>query len=299
MTPRALVLLLAVLATPVAAQGRLRPRDVDTLPARPATARVAYGTDSLQFGDIRLPDGRGPFPVVVMIHGGCWVHRLASLQNTTAAADALRDAGVATWNIEYRRLDDPGGGWPGTLRDVADGVDALRGLAGRFPLDLSRVVVAGHSAGGHLALWAAARHRLPAGGPLTAPDPLPVQGAVALGGPGDLRDFATYGGRICGDGVIDRLLGGPYDAVPDRWRQASPAAALPLGVPQLLVVGDGDGVMPAASRDAYVALARAKGDSARLIVVPDAGHFEVIAPTTAAWPLVRDAILGLVRRGAR
>ena len=177
---------------------RLRPRDVDTLPSKPATARVAYGQDSLQFGDLRLPEGRGPFPVVVMIHGGCWVHRLASLQNTAALSDALRDAGVATWNVEYRRYDNPGGGWPGTMRDIGDAVDSLRGLAKTYPLDLGRVVVAGHSAGGHLALWAAARKRLPKDSPLYVKDPLPVHAAVALGGPGDLRDFMTYGQRSCG-----------------------------------------------------------------------------------------------------
>ncbi|MCC6319073.1 MAG: alpha/beta hydrolase [Gemmatimonadaceae bacterium] len=274
---------------------RLRPRDVDTLPARPATARVPYGSDSLQFGDLRIPEGRGPFPVLVMIHGGCWVHRLANLQNTNALSDALRDAGVATWNVEYRRYDNPGGGWPGTMLDIAAGVDALRALAARYPLDLSRVVVAGHSAGGHLAIWAAARPRLPAGSPLYSPDPLRVHAAIALGGPGDLRDFMTYGQRSCGEGVIDKLLGGTWDAVPERWRQASPAELLPIGVRQRLVVGDADFIMPAHAREAYVARARAAGDSVDLVVVPNAGHFEVIAPVGAAWPRVREAIVDVVR----
>ncbi|MGQ0647375.1 MAG: alpha/beta fold hydrolase [Gemmatimonadaceae bacterium] len=285
-----------LLVSSLEAQGRLRPRDVDTLPSKPATARIAYGTDSLQFGDLRLPSGGGPFPVVVIIHGGCWVHRLASLQNTTALSDALRDAGVATWNVEYRRLDNPGGGWPGTLRDVGDAIDSLRGLARRYPLDLSRVVVAGHSAGGHLALWAGARGRLSPESPLFVREPLAIQATVALGGPGDLRDFMTYGQRACGEGIIDRLLGGTWEAVPDRWRQASPAELLPLGVQQLLIVGDGDGIMPERARNAYLELARGKGDVVDLIVVTDAGHFEVIAPTTQAWPVVRDAILRLVRR---
>lgn len=275
---------------------RLRPRDVDTLPSKPATARIAYGTDSLQFGDLRLPEGRGPFPVVVMIHGGCWVHRLASLQNTTAFSDALRDAGVATWNVEYRRYDNPGGGWPGTMRDIGDAVDSLRGLARKYPLDLARVVIAGHSAGGHLALWAAARKRLPMDSPLYVEDPLPVHAAIALGGPGDLRDFMTYGQRSCGEGVIDKLLGGTFEEVPDRWRQVSPAEMLPLGVRQRLIVGDGDFIMPEKARDAYVARARSRGDTIDLAFVPDAGHFEVIAPGTKAWPQVRDAILELVRR---
>jgi acetyl esterase/lipase len=278
------------------AQARLRPRDVDTLPAKPATARLSYGPDSLQFGDLRLPDGRGPFPVVVIIHGGCWVHRLASLQNTTALADALRDAGVATWNVEYRRLDNPGGGWPGPFHDIGAAVDTLRGLARQYPLDLGRVLVTGHSAGGHLALWVAARRRLPAGSAAGTRDPLAIRAAVALGGPGDLRDFMTYGQRSCGEGVIDKLLGGTWEQEPARWRQASPAELLPLGVRHRMIAGDGDFIMPERARNAWVALAVARGDSADQIVVPDAGHFEVIAPSTAAWPLVRNGILSLIGR---
>jgi pimeloyl-ACP methyl ester carboxylesterase len=169
-------------------------------------------------------------------------------------------------------------------------------MAQQHPLDLGRVVVTGHSAGGHLALWVGARHRLPTDSPLASRDPLPVRGVVALGGPGDLRDFMTYGERSCGTGVIDKLLGGTYEAVPERWRQASPAELLPLGVRQRLVVGDGDGIMPERARNAYVARALAAGDATDLVVVPDAGHFEVIAPTSAAWPRVREAILELVRR---
>lgn len=277
------------------APARLRPADVDALPSKAATARIPYGKDSLQFGDLRLPPGAGPFAVVVMIHGGCWQHGFASLRNTTALADALRDAGVATWNIEYRRVDDPGGGWPGTLQDVGNAVDALRELAQGFPLDLSRVVLSGHSAGAHLALWAAARRRLPAGSPVASRDPLPVRAAVALGGPGDLEDFMTYGQRSCSQGV-DGVFGGSSAAMPDRWRQGSPARLLPLGVRHRLVAGDADHIMPERARNAWIARARAAGDSADLVVVPDAAHFEVIAPTTRAWPLVRDAILEFTRR---
>ena len=122
--------------------------------------------------------GPGLHPVAVVIHGGCWVERYADLRNTAALADALRREGLATWNIEYRRLDQKGGGWPGTFLDVAHAVDALRDLAKRYPLDLSRVVVVGHSAGGQLALWVGARHRLPKGGALYLPNPLGIKGVV-------------------------------------------------------------------------------------------------------------------------
>ncbi len=143
-----------------AAQQRLRPADVDALPSKPADTKIPYGADPQQFGELRLPKGSGPFPVAVVIHGGCWVSNFATLQNTAALSDALRDAGIATWNIEYRRADNPGGGWPGTFADVADATDKLREIAKAHPLDLSRVVTVGHSAGAHLALWAAARPKM-------------------------------------------------------------------------------------------------------------------------------------------
>jgi acetyl esterase/lipase len=284
---------LAVLLTVLSAQS-LRPADVDKLPSKPADARIQYGADPLQFGDLRLPPGKGPFALAVIVHGGCWVSSFASVQNTAALSDALRDAGLATWNVEYRRLDDPGGGWPNTLLDVAAGADHVRMLAAKYPLDLEHVVAAGHSAGGHLALWLAARPRLPQKSPLYRDNPLRVSAAVALGGPGDLRDFNTYAANICGSAVVERLLGGAPAAVPDRYAQASPAELLPFKVPQLLIVGDRDPVMPAKSREAYVAAARKAGDTAEVVVVANAGHFEVIAPTSAAWTTVRDQILKLV-----
>lgn len=280
----------------LAAQGRMRPADVDRIPAGPATARISYGQDSLNFGDLRVPAGATNVPVVVIIHGGCWVHRLATLQNTNALADALSKEGVATWNVEYRRYDNPGGGWPGTMRDIADAVDALRTIARTYPIDTANVVLTGHSAGGHLALWAAARHRLPAKTPLTAPAPLAVRAAVALGGPGDLQDFMTYGQRSCGTGVIDKLLGGTYDQVPERWTQVSPVHLLPHGVPQRLIAGDADFIMPRNAIDAYERKARDAGDTIDHRIVEDAGHFEVIAPTSTAWPVVRDGILELLRQ---
>lgn len=274
---------------------RIGPRDVDRLPSKPADARMSYGTDPLQFGDLRLPRGAGPFPVAVVIHGGCWLSGFATLQNTSAFADALRDAGVATWNIEYRRLDNPGGGWPGTFTDVGTAVDHVSTLAKQYPLDLARVVVTGHSAGAHLALWAAARARIAAESPLYAKAPLRVRGAIALGGPGDLRNFTEYAGSICGSHVIERLLGGTAEAVPARYAHASPIELLPLSVRQLLIVGEDDGVMPERARNAYVAAAVKAGDVAEAIVVPGA-HFDVIAPGSPAWPTVRDKILELVRK---
>jgi len=289
------VFLLAGLTVGASQAQRLRPRDIDALPSKPADTKIPYGPDTLQFGELRLPKGNGPFPVVVVIHGGCWVSKFATLQNTAALADALRDAGVATWNIEYRRLDNPGGGWPGTFTDVGDATDVVREIAKTHRLDLARVVTIGHSAGGHLVLWTAARSRLPKGSPLRRENPLPLRAAIALGGPGDLRDFQGYAQKICGaDNVIDKLMGGAPDAVKERYAHASPVELLPLGVRQVLIVGADDGVMPASARASYEAAAKKAGDTVEIIVVPG-GHFEVIAPTSSAWPTVRDKVLELLK----
>lgn len=287
-----------LIARPAAAQGTtfLRPADINALPSKAPDAVIAYGADSLQFGELRLPNGKGPFAVAIVIHGGCWIHDYAAAKNAAALADALRDAGVATWNIEYRRRDNPGGGWPGTFQDAAAAADSLRSVAKRYPLDLSRVVAIGHSAGGQMALWLAARKKLPASSPLHARDPLPLAGVVALGGPGDLYDFNSYADPICSEGTVPKLLGGTREQVPDRWRDASPSSWLPLGVPQVMLAGDSDRIMPRAHLDAWATKARAAGDRVEVVVVPNAAHHEVMSPRAVTWPAVRDAVLKLTEK---
>ena len=276
----------------LAAQVRLlRASDNDTLPSKAATARLAYGSDSLQFGDLRLPEGPGPFPVAIVIHGGCWVSRFATLRNSTAFSDALRDEGIATWNIEYRRADSPGGGWPNTFLDVARATDQLRAMARTYPLDLSRVIAIGHSAGGHLAMWLAAADHVPVASAIARPDPLPLVGAVALAGIADLAEFRTYSRFTCGD-VVDGLMGGSPDQVPDRYAAGSPRALFPLRVPQVQIVGSEDRVMPAAARQAHQAAAIASGSPFTLVVVDGAGHHELLSPRSATWR----PILAEVRR---
>ena len=160
-----IVAVLALAPVSVARQKLLGPGDVNALPSKPADARITYGPAPEQFGDLRLPSGTGPFPLAIVIHGGCFVSRIATLQNSAAMADALRDAGLATWNIEYRRIGDQGGGWPGTFQDVGLAADYVRTLMDRYPIDRNRVISVGHSAGAFLAMWLAARERVPVDSP--------------------------------------------------------------------------------------------------------------------------------------
>jgi acetyl esterase/lipase len=259
-------------------------------PAIEADYRIPYGEDELQFGDLRLPEGEGPHPVAVVVHGGCW-SSIATLQCMDAFSVALTKVGFATWNLEYRRVDSPGGGWPSTFLDVALGIDAVRDLAEEFPLDLERVLVLGHSAGGHLALWAAGRQGLSKESELFVEEPLQLLAVVSLGGPGDLRGMRSADQEECGFDVVDALVGGTPEEVPDRYASASPVEMLPLGCPQLLVAGELDEAVPPAMVESFAARSREAGDTVRVLVLPKAGHFEMVAPWTEAWPTVEEAIL--------
>ena len=211
-------------------------------------------------------------------------------------SDALRNAGVATWNIEYRRADSEGGGWPGTFSDIGAAIDHLREIAPRYQLDLNRVVAVGHSAGGHLALWAAARPRLESNSMLFTKHPLRLRGAVNLAGPSDLHTFPIdHMQKVCGSVPTLKLFGGSVEEFAARYRDGSPAALLPIGVPQILITGSLDHLVPPKFGQSYEAMARRSGDRVEMIVIEGAGHFEVIAPTTPAWPIVQERVLSLVR----
>jgi acetyl esterase/lipase len=251
----------------------------------PAGERIAYGEAPQQFGELRLPssDRTKPYPVVVVIHGGCWRSEY-DLGHIRPVADALTADGFATWTIEYRRLGDAGGGWPGTLEDVGRAVDALRDLAESKPLDLGRLTTLGHSAGGHLALWAAARRNLPAGGPLAASNPLPVHRVVGLAAISDLARYAEGSGN-CNAAARELTA-----ADPERLRASSPIELLPLRLPVHLVHGVGDSIVFLEQSERFAAAARAKGDTVEVHAVPGAGHFDVIAPWSGAWAKVREAL---------
>jgi acetyl esterase/lipase len=280
--------------SPGAAARLMTPQDLDALPHRAPDRRIAYGNSRQQYGELRVPAGPGPHPMAIIIHGGCFKAAYATADYAAPIGDALKDQGIASWNIEYRRLGDPGGGWPGTYRDVGRAVDYLRTLAKPYNLDLARVVVVGHSAGGHLAMWAAGRSRVPKQSALYTANPLPIRGAVDLAGPLDLSaHIAEYEG-LCRDSVITSLMGGTPATRPERYAQASPIKLLPYGLPQVLVLGTYEDFVPMPLMRAYADAARRAGDSVRVVHVRGAGHFEIASPRSYAWPPVLRAIRALL-----
>ena len=230
--------------------------------------RHRYGSHFHQFGDLLVPDGAGPFPVAVLVHGGFWRE-----QHTLELADDLaRDLvrrGIAAWNIEFRRVGEvSGGGWPVTAEDVAAGIDHLAALDA--PVDRDRVVAVGHSAGGQLALWAAAR-----------PEPrVRLAGVVAQAGVLDLREADRL---ELGEGATARFMGGHADEVPEAYADASPIERVPAGVPVLVVHGEADQRVPVEMASAYADAARAAGDEIDLVVRPGDDHFVHLDPASGAW----------------
>ena len=272
----------------------MTPEELQALPSGAPDWRITYGTDSNQYGELRIPAGIGPHPLVILIHGGCFKAAYGNAPYFGAMADALKADGIATWNIEYRRLGQPGSGWPGTYLDVGRAVDHVRDIAGEYHLDLGRIAVVGHSAGGHLAMWTAARPRLTKTSEVYVANPLPVRGVMDLAGPVDMTANISGYQALCADPVITSLLGGTPAEVPEHYAQASAIKLLPLGIPQVLVVGSHEEFVPLALVDAYVKAATAAGDHVRRIVIPGAGHFEIASPLSFTWPQIRVAIGSLL-----
>jgi acetyl esterase/lipase len=245
-------------------------------PRPEADASLRYGSKVNQLVDIWLPIAPSLRLVVLMVHGGCWQSDVADRRIMNWIAADLRRRGIAVWNIEYRGVDRPGGGYPGTFHDAAAAADALRGNARRHGLDTRRIVAVGHSAGGHLALWLAGRHRLPAASPLRTRDPLPIHFAISLGGLPDLEEAARSPGSGCGTDVIGQLTGG-------RFADTSVPRLAPLGIRQLLINGRQDRIIPASYATDYATRMRTAGDQVEVRVIERTGHVELIVPESAAW----------------
>ena len=262
----------------------------------PGYIRIPYGAGELQFGDLRLPSGAGPHPVAIMIHGGGWKAAF-DIGHFGKIATGFTTMGIATWSLEYRRLGNKGGGWPGTFQDIARGADYLRVLAETYPLDLDRAIVIGHSAGGHLALWTGGRNRISKHPDLMSSDPVSLLGVLALAPATDLAEYyrTQKMGKADFGNTIERLLGGSPEQYPERYRHTSIVEMLPLGIRQIVVFGDLDIWTDAR----YFDTAKAAGDDITMIRAPGAGHFELIDPdSTPTWNLVAGAALELLGMGS-
>jgi acetyl esterase/lipase len=233
-------------------------------------------------------------PVVMFVHGGWW-KAAYDLEYAGHLCEALRKKGVATWSIEYRRVGDDGGGWPGTFQDVAAGYEYLAEVAKSFPLDLNKLVVSGHSAGGHLAFWLAGRHHVPQDSPVAKPaGKLPVHGAVALAGAVGLQmtiDLAGYFTFAHDKYEVYALMGGPPSEYGDRYKAGDPADLLPFNVPQVLVQGTEDNQIPPGLPNKWAERARRVGDTVRVEMIQGADHFDVVDPESQFWPKVEAEIL--------
>jgi acetyl esterase/lipase len=272
------------------------PDDVLTRPAPPPDLVIRYGTRPEQVADVRLPARRAaamsrPSPLVIFLHGGFW-RAAYDRSHTGPMAAALAAAGYVLCVPEFRRTGQPGGGWPGTFEDVAAAVDRTPGLvreaAGPGAVAAGPVLLAGHSAGGHLALWAAGRHLL---GPDSAwRSALGARGVLVLAGVSNLADCYDQGlGR---DAAAALMGGGPLD-FPQRYRDADPAVLLPLGCPVRLVHGSLDNAVPVTMSRDYVSLGRAAGDDTTMTELPDASHVDLIDPLSPAWPVVMGTLQDL------
>jgi acetyl esterase/lipase len=251
--------------------------DILSKPQPPPDARVAYGADANQFLEVRLPHTKAPHRVLLNIHGGYWRAKY-DLAHAGHLCEALRDSGIATFNIEYRRVGNPGGGWPGTFEDIRSAYRFVRQEQSRFHLDLDRLAVMGHSAGGQLALCLAAHETSAAN-------------VISLAGVVDLRKaFALH---LSNDAVAE-FLGGKPDAVPEHYREADPMEFAIPRTRQWLLHGREDDTVPLEFSRDYVLQKKKAGESAQLLEIPHAGHFELIDPASEAFQQVMATVLAAV-----
>jgi acetyl esterase/lipase len=269
------------------------PRTLDQYLAQsgPApTARIAYGPAPSQFVEFFIPVGRGPFPVVVLIHGGCWTSSLAGIAQMRDLAGALAARGAAVVNVEYRRVDEAGGGYPGMYQDVNAALGVLAHEAAAHNLDTRRIVAIGHSAGGHLVQWIAGRGRIPASSPVHEAHPLPIREIVALGSLGDLKREAAQIKKAC-DVDVAQLTGPASPARRDPFSDTSAAELIPNGSHTVLINGELDWISPPALAAAYAERARRAGDRIETVVLPGASHFDEVSTASPAWRTILPIIL--------
>jgi acetyl esterase/lipase len=255
--------------------------DILSLPPPPADARIPYGSEPNQFLDLRLPKNKPPYPLVINIHGGFWRAKY-DLSHAAHLCAALTAKGVATANIEYRRVGEPGGAWPNTFADIRSAYDFMRQNAHTHKIDAQKIVVMGHSAGGQLALCLAAHEST-------------ASRVISLAGVLDLQ--RAYQLHLSNDAVVEFLRGTPTD-VPEHYREADPMQLSISRASQWLIHGSADDVVPPAfSRDYFTARQKRSGkekEDVHLLEIAGAGHLDLIDPRTSAWKQVEQTVLQLL-----
>ncbi|NNG23459.1 alpha/beta hydrolase [Massilia sp. ML15P13] len=262
------------------------------------TTRYPYGEAPSQYAELFVPAGAGPFPVAVLVHGGCWTSKFGGITQLRNMAGALAARGIAVWNVEYRRSDEPGGGYPGTYQDMHAALELLAKQAGPNRLDMTRLVAVGHSAGGQLVQWIAGRARIPASSPLYRANTLPVRAVVSLGGLADLRGEAALIKASCGRDTVE-LAGLPGPGRPDVFVDTNAAELMPNGSLTFLVTGELDTISPPRVAHDYAAKARKAGDAAEVVILPRASHYDEVAASSPAWPQVLEVIERALGQPAR
>lgn len=268
--------------------------DILSRPVPPPDHRIPYGPGPCQFGDLWLPEApHGTrLPLVVFYHGGWWKSEY-DLGYSGHLCAALRKEGIASWSVEYRRVGYTGGGWPTTFQDAASGFDFVATLAKQYPIDLDRVLTAGHSAGGHLAFWVAGRQHIDPHSEIFEPRPqVPLIGAISLAGAIDLRltiDLSGYSTFAHDRAEVFALMGGRPQDLPGSYKAANPGDLLPFHISQILIQGAEDDQIPAELPICWTENARRFGDSALATIIPSTNHFDVVDPESPAWPAVREA----------
>jgi acetyl esterase/lipase len=273
-----------------------------------AQTKIAYGSDSLQYGELYLPAGDGPFPVVTFLHGGCWRSAERMIESYRAMSRAMTEHGIAAWNMQYRGATNPGGGWPGTWQDLGNGFDELKNIAASYPIDLEQAVVVGHSSGGHFGAWLAMRAQLPPHSEIYVEpqvNPMALVMTDAFINPLIIDSIGETGEIYCGEPLLNKLVGGPVEDNVENFLQISPLEWLPWGIPQEYVVSTyrypvsmprvlAQGKTSMRTPPDYPALAVMAGDEVNVRLISNESHGAFTREGTRGYAAAVSAILRLL-----
>lgn len=273
-----------------------------------AQTKISYGPDPMQYGELYLPAGEGPFPVVTFLHAGCWRSSEGMMNSYRAMAKAMTEHGIAAWNMQYRGATSPGGGWPGTWLDIANGFDALQEVAESNPIDLEKAVVVGHSSGGHYGAWLATRPQLPPNSEIYVEprvNPMALVMADAYINPLVIDSIGDTGEIYCGEPLLEKLVGGPVEDNIDNFLQISPLQWLPWGIPQEFVVSTyrypvtlprvlAQGKTSMRKVPDYPALAVLAGDEINVRLISNEGHGAFVQEGERGYYATISAVLRLL-----